>query len=97
MELLNYRASIEEQITYDRKKDYFLLINKYLSQFITPSEFRLQYLKMEEEDSKKATIILQDYQQLKVFSLLENLDEFSNLMSSGIGLLIECQKMNSII
>jgi len=35
---------------------------------------------MEEEDSQKATTILKDFQQLEVFSLAEDLDEFSGLI-----------------
>lgn len=47
--LLNYQASVEQQITYNRKNDYFLLINKYLNQLITPSEFQIEFLEMEKK------------------------------------------------
>ena len=79
IELLEYRASVERQISYNRKNDYFLLISKYLNQLITPSEFRNEFLEMEKQDSTKAEKILQDFQQLSFFSLVENLEEFSNL------------------
>ena len=79
IELLKYQASVEVQISYNRKNDYFLLINKYLNQLITPSEFRNEFLEMEKQDSTKAEKILQDFQQLSFFSLVENLEEFSNL------------------
>jgi len=46
-----------------------------------PSEFRIEFLKMEKQDSIKAKKTLQDFQQLSFFSLVENLEEFSNLMS----------------
>lgn len=62
LELLTYRASIAEQITYDRKNDYFLLIHNYLTRSILPSEFRAQFLQMEKEDSEKAYIIFEDFQ-----------------------------------
>ena len=80
LELLTYRASVTNQINYDRKKDYFLLIHKYLTRLILPYEFRGQFLQMEKEDSKKAARILEDFQQLEVFSLAKDLDEFSDLM-----------------
>jgi hypothetical protein len=81
LELLSYRASVEEQISYNRKKDYFLLIHKYLTRLILPSEFRVQFLQMEREDSKKATILLEDFQELEVFSLAEDLEKFSDLIT----------------
>jgi hypothetical protein len=39
LELLTYEASIAQQITYDRKKDYFFLIDNYLQELISPSNF----------------------------------------------------------
>ena len=36
---------------------------------------------MEKQDGKTTYIILQDFQQLEVFSLAEDLDEFSDLMA----------------
>jgi len=80
LELLNYQASVEQQIIYNRKNDYFLLIDKYLNQLITSFEFQIEFLKMEKQDDTKAKKIFQDYQQLSGFSLVENLEEFSNLM-----------------
>jgi hypothetical protein len=50
LKLLEYRASISDQIGYNRKTEYFLLI---------PYEFRLQFLEMHRNDSKKARIILE--------------------------------------
>jgi len=80
LELLSYKASVAEQIHYNRKKDSFLLIHEYLSRVIPPDEFRSKFLEMEREDSKKATILLEDFQELEVFSLAEDLDEFTHLM-----------------
>ena len=93
LELLNYQASVEQQIIYNRKNDYFLLINKYLNQLITPSEFRIEFLKMEKKDGTKANKILQDSQQLSVFSLVENLEEFSNLMGQISDLCLEVREL----
>ena len=36
---------------------------------------------MEKEDSKKATIILEDFQELEVFTLANDLEKFSDLIS----------------
>ncbi len=80
LELLTYRGSVIQQIGYDRKNHYFLLIHNYLTRSILPSEFRAQFLQMEKEDSQKARTILADFQQLEVFSLAEDLDEFSDLI-----------------
>ena len=92
LELLNYQASVEQQITY-RKNNYFLLINKYLNQLITPSEFRIEFLKMEKQDGTKAKKILQDFQQLSFFSLVENLEEFSNFMGQISDLCLEVREL----
>ena len=78
---MSYRASVAEQISYNRKKDYFILIDEYLSRIITPYEFRFRFLKMENEDSEKSTIILEDFKKLKVFTLAQDLEKFSDLIS----------------
>jgi hypothetical protein len=57
-----------------------LLIDKYLNQLITSFEFQIEFLKMEKQDDTKAKKIFQDSQQFSGFSLVENLEEFSNLM-----------------
>lgn len=56
-----------------------MLTEKYFTQLITSFKFQIEFLKMEREDDTKAKKILQDFQQLSVFSLVENLEEFSNL------------------
>ena len=81
LELLSYKLSVAEQIYYNRKKDYFLLIHEYLSRVITPYKFRSKFLQMKREDSKKATIILEDFQELEVFTLAEDLEKFSDSMN----------------
>lgn len=80
LELLDYKADVEVQITYNRKVDYFLLIHDYLIQVTTPYEFRCKLIEMTKEDSMKATIIRENFQQLEDFSIAENLDKFSGLM-----------------
>jgi hypothetical protein len=68
IKLLKYQASIDQQITYDRKADYFLLIHEYLTRVITLYEFQSKLVEMEKEDSRKSNRIL-------------DLDKFSSLRS----------------
>ena len=81
LELLSYKASVAEQISWNRKNDYFLLIHHYLSRVIPPYQFRVQFLQMEKEDSNKGAIILEDFQELEVFTLAEDLEKFSDLIN----------------
>ena len=81
LELLSFKASVAQQICYNRKKDYFLLIDEYLSRVISPYEFRSKFLQMKKEDSKESTIILEDFKKLEVFTLAKNLEKFSDLIS----------------
>jgi len=81
LELLSFKASVAQQMCYNRKKDYFLLIDEYLSRVIPPYEFRSKFLQMKKEDSKKSTIILEDFKKLEVFTLANNLEKFSDLIS----------------
>ena len=77
---MSYKSSVAEQIYCNRQKDYFLLIHDYLSRVIPPYEFRSKFLQMKREDSKKATIILEDFQELEVFTLAKDPEKFSNLI-----------------
>ena len=81
LELLSFKASVAQQMCYNRKKDYFLLIDEYLSRVILPYEFRSKFLQMKKEDSKKSIIILEDFKKLEVFTLAKNLEKFSDLIS----------------
>ena len=89
LELLSYKASVAEQIYYNRKKDYFIVIHEYLSQIITPYEFRSKFLQMKKDDSAKATIILENFQELEVFTLAKDLEKFSDLISQISTLCLE--------
>ena len=77
---MTYKASVGKQIRYNRKKDYFIVIHEYLSQIITPYEFRSKFLQMKKDDSAKATIILRNFQELEVFTLAKDLKKFSDLI-----------------
>lgn len=79
LELVTYKASIKCQISYDRKEDYFSLIEKYLRRNITGYEFQSKIWEMENEDSDKASLILKDFQKLKVFTFSDDLENFSDL------------------
>ena len=81
LEFLDYRASIERQISYNRRNDYFFLIDQYLSRRIKPYEFRSKFLEMLKKDSRKAAVILQDFVELEGFILTDNLDNFSKIMN----------------
>ena len=78
--LLSFKATVAQQMCYNRKKDYFILIDKYLSQIITPYEFRSKFLQMEKEDSEKSIIIFEDFQELEAFTLAKDLEKFSDLI-----------------
>ena len=47
--LLRYQTSVGKQLIYDRKEDYYSIINKYLNKTLTISEFRAQFLGMEKD------------------------------------------------
>ena len=78
--LLRYQTSVGKQLIYDRKEDYYLIINKYLNKTLTIIEFRTQFLAMEKEDMKKGYLILGNTQELEVFDLAEDLEKFSRLI-----------------
>ena len=80
LELLSLQASVAQQMYYNRKKDYFILIDQYLSRIIPPYEFRSKFLQMEKKDSEKSTLILEDFQELEVFTLAKDLEKFSDLI-----------------
>lgn len=60
-ELLELEASVQCQIAYNQKENYFSLIEKYLDRQITTYEFRSTFLEMESQDSREAFKIKQDF------------------------------------
>lgn len=80
--LSRYRTSVGKQLIYDRKENYYSIINKYLNKTLTINEFRTQFLAMEQEDMEKGYLILGNTQELEVFDfdLAENLEKFSSLI-----------------
>lgn len=75
-ELLSLAASIEGQFVYNRKKEYFSLIDNYLSRVILPDDFRLKFIDMIYQDVKKASIIRKDFQKLKCFTIAPDRKQF---------------------
>ena len=80
LELGTYKASICSQIQYNRKEEYFSLIEKYLKRKLSGDEFRSKFLKIETEDEKTAYILGRDFQKLEAFTLADDLEDFSNLI-----------------
>jgi len=79
LELLSCKGSVDCQICFDRKSDYFSLIEKYLNTIISPEKFRARFLEMGEQDYEKAKKILQDFEQLSNFSIDVKSDGFCSL------------------
>ena len=89
LELLTYKADIESQIYYNRKENYFSLIEKYLKKKLTGHDFRSKFLKMETQDLKIAYTIKQDFQKLETLTLADDLEDFSNLITQISTLCLE--------
>jgi len=84
--LLGYQTSVGKQLIYNRKEDYYSIINKYLNKTLTLIEFRTQFLDMEKEDIEKGYVIIENIQELEVFYLVEDLEKFSRLIGEIIDL-----------
>ena len=82
LELLALEASIENQIFYNNKNNYFALIQKYLNETIHPNIFRAQFIKMVNEDLKKSQEILDNFEELSTFWIDLELDEFGSLFEN---------------
>lgn len=79
LELVTYKESIESQICYNRKENYFSLVEKYLKGKLAGHDFRAKFLKMETQDGKTAYTITRDFQNLEAFTISDDLEDFSNL------------------
>ena len=84
--LLSYQTSVGQQLIYNRKEDYYSIINNYLNKTLTLLEFRAQFLDMEKGDMEKGYAILGNTQELEVFYLVEDLKKFSRLIGEIIDL-----------
>lgn len=79
--LLRYRISVTDQLIYNRKEDYYSIINNYLNKTLTLDEFRTQFLNLQDEDIDKKVVILGNIEEFEVFYLVEDLEKFSRLIS----------------
>ena len=77
-DLVSYEASISEQIAYNRKQDYFILIHQYLTQAITPHDFRSKFSQIVDDDAAQVRLILKNFQELEVFTFVKDLEKFSD-------------------
>ena len=82
LELLSCQSSVQTQIFYDQKNEYFDLIQKYLSEKITPNVFRGKFIIMTKDNIKKASKILQNFEELSTFWIEPDLDKFSSLFEA---------------
>lgn len=89
-EFLGYQASIESQVSYNRKEEYFWLIHSYLIGTLSPCQFRSKFLDMEEEDWEAASKISQDFEALENFFLADDLEIFSDLIIEISTLCVDC-------
>lgn len=96
LELLGYQVSVEQQIMYNRKNDYFCFIELYINKLMTTFEFQSEFLKMEKKDAEESAKILEDYTQLSAFSMVSNLKEFSNLTDQISELCFEVNEVRGL-
>lgn len=80
LELLNYRANVECEISFAKKDIYFSLVENYLMEKITPDKFRADFLDLQDQDSKDGTNILNNLEKLSTFSISSKTIEFSSLL-----------------
>lgn len=80
LELLNYRANIEDQMLYNHKKEFFQLIDMYLSQIITPCDFRDKFCEIWNKSIDKANILILDPQKLEGLMLADNRENFGDVI-----------------
>lgn len=93
LEFVTYGAIVESQMAYDRKENYFSLIDKYLDRAITPYEFRSKFLEMNYQDSAEAFRMKQDFRKLEGLTLADDLEKFSDVENKLTRLCWEHQVM----
>lgn len=82
IKLLEYKCSISDQIAYERRVTYFLLIDKYLNQSISIHELEHTLKEMKENDIQQRNIILNDFQKLENFYISKDAYTLSDLVST---------------
>ena len=76
-ELSNLQISVESQIFYTHKNDYFDLIQKYLNKTISSSIFAFELMALSRRDIQENIEICKDFEQLSNFWIDEESDYFS--------------------
>jgi len=82
LQLLFLESSIETQVFYNHKNNYFALIQKYLGETINFNVFRGQFIEMVNENLKKSHKILKNFEELSNFWIDLELDDFSSLFEN---------------
>ena len=82
IELLSLQGSVETQVFYNHKNKYFALIQKYLSEIISPNVFRAKFIRIVNEDLKKSYKILKNFEEFYTFWIDSELDDFSSLFEN---------------
>ena len=91
--LLRYSTSVMYQCMYNRKEEYYSIIHNYLNKTLTLDEFQTQFLNLQDEDIDKKDVIFGNIEEIKVFYLVEDLEEFSKLISQ---IIILCEEFDII-
>ena len=81
IELLEYESTIKSQIAYNHKKDYLLLLSKFLDKSIAIHKFEYQLKEFHKQDIQQSKIVLENFQDLKHFYIAADLQIFSNLIN----------------
>ena len=68
-ELFSYKALVEQQISYNRRNEYFSLIQEFLAKKMNPSTFRAKFFEMQQQDVDNLEILEKDVEQLSNFSI----------------------------
>lgn len=76
-QLISYKASVERQLSYNRKEEYFSLIQDFLAKKINSSTFRAKFFKMQQQDDENIEVIENDFEQFSNFSIDFQLKESS--------------------
>ena len=81
IELLEYESTIKSQIAYNHKKDYLLLLSKFLDKSIAIHKFEYQLKEFHKQDIQQSKIVLENFQDLQHFYIAADLQIFSNLIN----------------
>ena len=75
-EFWDIQLTVQNQIFYERRIDYFDLIQQYLDKKIDSYIFRSKFMKLQREDLEKSKKILNNFEKLSNFWFELNSDDF---------------------